>query len=111
MTLFKSIWYVTVTASTVGYGDLLPVSFMGKVTGIVIIVVGVQFFLSKINMILTLLRSYRQGHGRFSPRTCDHVIVTGALHPASARDFIQEFAHRDHRDARALPASATTVFI
>ena len=98
MTLFKSIWYVTVTASTVGYGDLSPVSFMGKVTGIVIIVVGVEFFLSKINMILTLLRSYRQGHGRFSPRTCDHVIVTGALHPASARDFIQEFAHRDHQE-------------
>ena len=42
MTLFKSIWYVTVTASTVGYGDLSPVSFMGKVTGIVIIVVGVE---------------------------------------------------------------------
>ena len=43
MTLFKSIWYVTVTASTVGYGDLSPTTSAGKVVGIALFYVGVRY--------------------------------------------------------------------
>ena len=39
-----SIWYLIVTMSTVGYGDLYPVSLTGRVIGSAIIIVGVGVF-------------------------------------------------------------------
>ncbi len=39
-----AIWYVIVTMSTVGYGDQYPVTSLGRLTGSIIIVVGVGVF-------------------------------------------------------------------
>ena len=39
-----ALWYLVVTMSTVGYGDLYPVSQVGRVIGTVIIIVGVGVF-------------------------------------------------------------------
>jgi voltage-gated potassium channel len=39
-----SLWYVVVTISTVGYGDKYPVTSAGRVTGTLIIIVGVGIF-------------------------------------------------------------------
>jgi voltage-gated potassium channel len=39
-----AIWYLIVTMSTVGYGDLYPVTDLGRLIGSVIIVVGVGVF-------------------------------------------------------------------
>jgi hypothetical protein len=39
-----SLWYVIVTISTVGYGDKYPVTGPGRVTGTLIIIVGVGIF-------------------------------------------------------------------
>lgn len=39
-----SIWYLIVTMSTVGYGDMVPVTTTGRVIGSLIIVVGVGVF-------------------------------------------------------------------
>jgi len=43
-TASDAIWYTIVTISTVGYGDQYPVSQLGRITGAVIIVVGVGIF-------------------------------------------------------------------
>jgi len=43
-TASDAIWYTIVTISTVGYGDQYPVSQLGRITGTVIIVVGVGIF-------------------------------------------------------------------
>jgi voltage-gated potassium channel len=39
-----ALWYVVVTMSTVGYGDVAPISNAGRVLGVVIIVIGVGIF-------------------------------------------------------------------
>ena len=38
------MWYVIVTISTVGYGDLYPVTKDGRIVGALIIVIGVGIF-------------------------------------------------------------------
>jgi voltage-gated potassium channel len=44
LTARDAVWYLIVTMSTVGYGDLVPVTDLGRVIGTVIIVVGVGVF-------------------------------------------------------------------
>ena len=39
-----ALWYVVVTISTVGYGDLVPVTNGGRILGVAIIVIGVGIF-------------------------------------------------------------------
>jgi len=37
---FNCIWYTIVTGTTLGYGDLYPISYEGKLVGILILVLG-----------------------------------------------------------------------
>ena len=97
LSLMQSAWYVMVTVSTVGYGDVYPVSFLGKVAGIVFIVVGVFFFSSNISHIGKLLQSQADGHGRYSVASGKkHIVLTGQVEPLTLRDFASEFFHVDH---------------
>lgn len=43
-TPMDALWYVMATITTVGYGDITPESFGGKVFGIFLMIVGVGFF-------------------------------------------------------------------
>jgi voltage-gated potassium channel len=43
-TASDALWYVIVTISTVGYGDLYPVTTHGRIVGALIIVIGVGIF-------------------------------------------------------------------
>jgi voltage-gated potassium channel len=43
-TASDAVWYLLVTMSTVGYGDLYPVTAGGRIIGSLIIVVGVGVF-------------------------------------------------------------------
>ena len=43
-TPLDAVWYVVSTITTVGYGNDLPVTFGGKILGIILMVVGVVFF-------------------------------------------------------------------
>jgi voltage-gated potassium channel len=39
-----AVWYVMATISTVGYGDVTPESFGGKLLGIILMILGIGFF-------------------------------------------------------------------
>lgn len=43
-TPMDAVWYVISTISTVGYGDIVPETFGGKIVGIILMFVGVGFF-------------------------------------------------------------------
>ena len=42
-TMFDALWYNIVTISSVGYGDITPVTYQGKLIGIFTIILGVLF--------------------------------------------------------------------
>ena len=42
--LFDSLWFVLLTITTVGYGDILPQSGAGKIIGLITLIVGVLIF-------------------------------------------------------------------
>lgn len=44
ISFIDSIWYVLVTLTTVGYGDVLPNSTTGKIIGIILILIGILVF-------------------------------------------------------------------
>lgn len=97
LSFWKCIWFVTVTSSTVGYGDVFPVSFLGRLAGILIIMFGVYFFSSNISRILSLLQSQADGYGRFSSSPGhNHIIVTGKVDPETLANFSKEFCHHEH---------------
>jgi voltage-gated potassium channel len=39
-----ALWYVLVTLTTVGYGDIVPTSTIGKIIGLMIIIIGILLF-------------------------------------------------------------------
>lgn len=39
-----SLWWAFATTTTVGYGDVVPVTFAGKIMGIFLMLIGVGFF-------------------------------------------------------------------
>lgn len=43
-TLFDAVWYTIVTVTTVGYGDIAPASFLGRLSAMALLLVGVAIF-------------------------------------------------------------------
>ncbi|NEY72050.1 potassium channel protein [Bacillus mesophilus] len=78
-TLFDGIWWAIVTISTVGYGDFSPNSQLGKVVGIMLILVGTGFmtlyFASLSAATVTKQNSFLEGASSYKGKK--HVILVG----------------------------------
>ncbi len=54
-TLVDAIWYATATVTTVGYGDVVPVTQEGRIMGIVMMFVGIFIFALVISRLGAIL--------------------------------------------------------
>ncbi len=55
-TLVDAIWYATATVTTVGYGDVVPVTQEGRIMGIVMMFVGIFIFALIISRLGAILK-------------------------------------------------------
>ena len=95
------VYFVMVTMSTVGYGDLAARTDWGRAFMTFFIIIAVAFFASVLPAIVDLTASYYQKtqYAKFDrTRVPQHVIVCGHVTAFSAHEFLKDFLHPDRGD-------------
>ncbi|MGE5479951.1 MAG: potassium channel family protein [Chloroflexota bacterium] len=76
-----AFWYAFVTLTTLGYGDVLPVTLAGKFIGSIFILLSVFLLSIAVGKIADLFQQYREkkrmGHYGASRDFVNHVIIIG----------------------------------
>ncbi|MBU9711140.1 potassium channel family protein [Evansella tamaricis] len=78
-TIFDGFWWAVVSISTVGYGDYVPESVIGRILGIILIISGIaifSFFITNLASSTVLSRQERE-KGRVSHQKEGHYIIVG----------------------------------
>lgn len=77
--IFDGIWWAIITASTVGYGDYVPHSFLGRLTALVLILLGVGFVSSYFGTLAAAAVTKQDAfsEGRIPFKGTGHIIIIG----------------------------------
>jgi voltage-gated potassium channel len=77
--VFDGIWWAVVTAATIGYGDYVPETFAGRITGIILMLVGIaivsSYFVTLATVAVTMQAAYVEGKLFFKGN--QHMIIIG----------------------------------
>jgi len=97
-TVLLQLYFVVVTLSTVGYGDMSPMTTLHKVFAILMIVSGVAFFSSEVSAIVALKDEIDSGRGQYRRsrfRNAHIIVLGGAVTSGSAtlQIFLEELLH------------------
>ncbi|MBU9721766.1 MULTISPECIES: potassium channel family protein [Bacillaceae] len=77
--VFDGLWWAVVSISTVGYGDFVPETIIGRILGIILIISGIaifSFFITNLASSTVLSRQEKE-KGRVSHQKEGHYIIVG----------------------------------
>ena len=97
-TVLKQLYYVVVTLSTVGYGDISPDTTLHQIYAMIMIVSGVLIASSEVSAIMALKDSIDTGTGQYrrSRFRNSHILVLGGAvtsGSATLQIFLEELLH------------------
>ncbi|WHY85240.1 potassium channel family protein [Neobacillus novalis] len=77
--IFDGIWWAIITASTVGYGDYVPHSFLGRLTALILILLGVGIVSSYFGTLAAAAVTKQDAfsEGRIPFKGTGHIIIIG----------------------------------
>ena len=96
-------YFIMVTVSTVGYGDLSPSTDIGRAFMTFFIILGLAFFAAILPTIVDVasgLYNKRQFRKFDTTRVPKHIIVCGHITAFSAEEFLKDFLHPDRGDTQ-----------
>ncbi len=113
------MYYIWVTISTVGYGDITPRSTQGRIAVMCIIgfsIISIPKMTNELIEKMALQSVYMRNS--YTPKTRDskHVIICGDISSTSLNAFYEELFHEDHENVdlnaiMLLPCPPTTEII
>lgn len=102
ITWANSVYFAVVTLMTVGYGDFVPYSLLGRLWIVFHIIFAAYLVTREISLLIDALKSMRRGGGSYVKASgSDHVVVTGHVKWEFLVQFVKEFlAEREHLDVK-----------
>ncbi|XP_069970350.1 calcium-activated potassium channel slowpoke isoform X4 [Penaeus vannamei] len=99
LSYWTCVYFLIVTMSTVGYGDVYCQTVFGRTFLVFFLLVGLALFASSIPEIIELVGSrskysgeYKREHGK------RHIVVCGHITYESVSHFLKDFLHEDRED-------------
>ncbi|XP_043480482.1 calcium-activated potassium channel slowpoke isoform X19 [Leptopilina heterotoma] len=99
LSYWTCVYFLIVTMSTVGYGDVFCNTILGRTFLVFFLLVGLAIFASSIPEIIELVGSrskysgeYKREHGK------RHIVVCGHITYESVSHFLKDFLHEDRED-------------
>ncbi|XP_043259142.1 calcium-activated potassium channel slowpoke isoform X5 [Colletes gigas] len=99
LSYWTCVYFLIVTMSTVGYGDVYCHTILGRTFLVFFLLVGLAIFASSIPEIIELVGSrskysgeYKREHGK------RHIVVCGHITYESVSHFLKDFLHEDRED-------------
>ena len=92
------LYYTIVSISTVGFGDISPYTFMGKIIFIILVFMILIVIQHQINDLISLVSAQSDyARNSYSAKTdLSHILLVGNISTESLKSFCQEFFHPDH---------------
>ena len=94
------MYFLVVSISTVGYGDISPISTLGRFCAMFFICFAIVFVPQQSNELIEKMNRssvYARMHYKARGNT-KHVLICGDLHSTSMQEFFTELFHEDHEN-------------
>lgn len=91
LSLMDALYFTIVTITTVGYGDIYPVTAPGKILTLLIIITGVGTFLGVVANATEMLLSQREKKARFEKLN----MVIGTFFSKAGKELLADFSRVD----------------
>jgi len=95
LTYWDCVYFLMVTMSTVGYGDIACITSLGRAFQVLFLTVGLALFASAIPEIIELLGNRTKYGGSFKNERVRHIVVCGHITYESVTYFLKDFLHPD----------------
>lgn len=95
---WECVYFLIVTMSTVGYGDIYCQTVLGRSFIVLFILVGLAVFASCIPEIVDLIGSRPKYGGSYKSCRRVHLVVCGHITFESVSHFLKDFLHEDRED-------------
>ncbi|MCI0747182.1 MAG: potassium channel family protein [Verrucomicrobia subdivision 3 bacterium] len=105
-TWLDSAWWGVTTVTTVGYGDVVPVTTVGRIAGIVLMIAGVSLFVGFTGLVASGLHSRMQDEIKHSERVTFREYQSVMAELARISEQIAKLQPKDTSQDPGLPDSA-----
>ena len=100
MPFFECIYFIMVTISTVGYGDISPTFFTSRVAICILVICTLTILPSQLNKLNGLIALKSPFRANWKPtRDQTHVMVCGDVSRPKLESFFREFFHIDRHSS------------
>lgn len=92
------LYYIVVTISTVGYGDIFPITELGRGVILMLIIAALYFIPKQTNELIKLMNVtsiYARAVYKSNPEA-PHIVICGHVSVDALKNFCYELFHPDH---------------